>query len=596
MTETAHDVSSKSNAKIIAILVVSAFLLISPSLWLGLQLDDYFHWGLINNKHEVLALGTPGSLFGLFSFLDGNPQRVLDLADLGLVPWWTLPEIKYAFWRPLTELTHWVDYQFWPRWPVLMHLHSGVYYLLLLLISFRLYRRFQPGHKAWLWASWFLALSYVNGVPVAWLANRNAVLATLFLVLALGFHHQWRSNAQLKSFWLALLCFILGLFSGELAVSTGAYLLAYALFLDEGRIRQRFNSLVPYMLVGLSWLVVRNQLGYGASGSDHYLDPLNQPLLFIQSMAVRFFDLFSGLFWIVPPELATSLPPQRTLIYLVLAAGLLALIWPLLQKDKYARFWLAAACLSLVPIAATLPHSRLLLAANIGVCALLGLLVTIKHHPLVVLGGLRRQAFRIFIPVVLFLHLFISGLLLPVEAFSMKWIGDQLVNKGALSESLELAPLEEGTLVLINPPLSSAAGYVNGVRSYYGRPLPKQTWLLASGLEPLVLTVTSPVTIEISSERGLFQSEQEGVLRSSLVPFSIGDVVNLKGLAITVLAVNNGIPTKAEYRFKHSIYDYGGYYFYHWVGTQVKPCELPPINQAIELTLKSEQCYSVRSE
>ncbi len=82
-----------------------ALLLTAPSLLVGLQLDDYFHWGLVTQQNPVLHTNSPASPYGLFSFLDGDPGRVLDLTNLGLLPWWSNPEVKYAFWRPLAEFT-----------------------------------------------------------------------------------------------------------------------------------------------------------------------------------------------------------------------------------------------------------------------------------------------------------------------------------------------------------------------------------------------------------------------------------------------------------------------------------------------------------
>jgi len=39
-----------------------------------------------------------------------------------------------------------------------------------------------------------------------------------------------------------------------------AYIIAYAFFLDEGNIRHRFVSLIPYGIIALAWLTVYHQL------------------------------------------------------------------------------------------------------------------------------------------------------------------------------------------------------------------------------------------------------------------------------------------------------------------------------------------------
>ena len=49
------------------------------------------------------------------------------LVDLGAMPWWVHPEIKISFFRPLTGLTHWFDYEFYPETPFLMHLQNLIW-------------------------------------------------------------------------------------------------------------------------------------------------------------------------------------------------------------------------------------------------------------------------------------------------------------------------------------------------------------------------------------------------------------------------------------------------------------------------------------
>jgi hypothetical protein len=60
----------------------------------------------------------------MFRLLDGDPERAERLLDLGLLPWSTLKGVKAAFWRPLTVLTHRLDFRRWPHSPALMHAQS----------------------------------------------------------------------------------------------------------------------------------------------------------------------------------------------------------------------------------------------------------------------------------------------------------------------------------------------------------------------------------------------------------------------------------------------------------------------------------------
>ncbi|MEE2730029.1 MAG: hypothetical protein VYA55_04365 [Pseudomonadota bacterium] len=563
-------------------------LLALPSLWVGMQLDDYFHWGLVTQRSQVLQTVSPASPYGLFSFVDGNPARVMDLMNLGLAPWWTYPEVEYAFWRPLTELTHGLDYSLWPQHPMLMHVHSMLYFALMLWCGFHLFKRLQGDSSAWLWAVFLFALSYTHGVPAGWLANRNAVLAVIFVLLTLFFHHQWRESDRGLLNLRASVCFTLGLLCGEMAVTAGAYLFAYAVLYENSPWRERLMSLSPYVVIGAAWLGMRSLLGYGASGSGHYVDLFQAPGLFLQVLVGRGLDLLGGLLWVVPPELGSGLPEGRRLVFLVLFLLLLWVAWPLLKADRRARFWLAGALFCLVPVASTIPHSRLLIAASIGAAGFLGLLIKAWRHGELAQSGLLRGLSGVLVAALLVLQLGLSALLLPLEMVSMRIVGDNYLNQGARSWDLADMP-RETTPVLINPPLSSAGGYINGVRAYLGLPVASKTWLLASGLQPLTLTVLNAYTFDLYSREGLYDAVQEGVLRGPQAPFAVGDSVQLAGMIVTVMEVENGVPLRARFQFAHPI-NSERYRFSHWNSGQVAPCRLPPKNQSMELRVDSTQC------
>src|SRR6185369_5071046 len=104
------------------------------------------------------------------------------------LPWWSAPDLKLAFCRPLSALSLWLDYRLFPNSPALMHAESLLWFAALLGVVTFLYRRLL----APAWVAGLAALLYAvdpgHAVPVAWLANRNAVFATLFGVLALLAH------------------------------------------------------------------------------------------------------------------------------------------------------------------------------------------------------------------------------------------------------------------------------------------------------------------------------------------------------------------------------------------------------------------------
>jgi len=575
-----------------------ALCLVSPALWIGLQLDDYFHWSLVTQQTLLPATSDKAGVFGLFSFLDGKAERTHQLMDLGMVPWWTLDTVQYAFWRPVSELTHGIDYLFLSKWPWLMHVHGLLYFALLLFFTAKLFGDIQGnkqgeeslGLSATFWAFWIFALSYTHGLPAAWLANRNAILATLFVVLTLRAHHRWREEGGLSNLILGLVFFVAGLLSGELAVSAGLYLFSYALFLDKDTFIRRMIAIVPYAVLGVLWLVVRAAMEYGAKNSGHYIDPGYDVVLFLQVFGERAVSLLAAQFFAMPPELLSALPSQsKFMVQMILLVVLAVSIVPLIVSDRRARFWLAGLILCVLPVCATIPHSRLLMCVSLGAAGLLGLLLAKWRRAWI--AGSKQWLMLPVILLLIFCQFVLSPLLLPLEAASIRLGMDDALNNGARN-----LPITESnkhkTAVIINPPMSSVAGYVNGIRLFEGLSVAKHTLPLVSGRKEITLRVVDDHTIEISAEQGLYDAHNEGLLRDPNQGFDVEDTIGLSVMAVVVKKVNEqGVPTVAEFSFKQPVRESSSDVdFYIWAAGKPVLCELPEEGRVVELTAKSTRC------
>lgn len=563
--------------------IAVAILLTLPSVWVGLQLDDYFHWALVTHNELVSAGKDLGGLFGLFTFLDGDIKRTQFLMDQGMVPWWTLPDIKYAFWRPVSELTHAIDYSLWPKQPVLMHLHSLFYFGLVLFMAHRLFKLLLTDATTVVLATWLFAMSYSHGLPAGWLANRNALLATLFVILTLYCHHRWRD--QVESKWLVggLIAFAMGLLSGELAVSAGLILFSYALFMENKPGILRLFTIVPYAVLGLIWIILRALMGYGAKGSGHYIDPTD----FGSAMSTvlgRAVELLFGQFFSAPPEIMT-LFPGRLPVELVLLVLLVVALVPFIWQRKTARFWAFATLICVLPVCATIPHSRLLFCVSLVAAPFVALFVTQRKSLEIYQSGFRFFATPVSV-VLLLAGFVLSPLLLPFETVSIRLAMDSSVNKGALNLPVEVAGVDR--VFLINPPMSSIAGYMNGIRSYHGLPVAEAMVPLVSGLQTLQVMRVSETAIEISAPKGVYNEIQEGLLRAPSNRFAVNDQVSFSGIQATVKAVNElGVPSVVEFDFGNELESIK---LLHWNKGTPATCKLR-IAARVELSPKSESCH-----
>lgn len=560
-----------------------AVLFVLPSLWAGLQLDDYFHWALVQQNTGLPVADLPGSWFDLFGFLDGNPQRAHELMEKGMLPWWTLQDIRYAFWRPVVEFTHALDYLAWPHLPWLMHLQSIVWFVLMLWLAHRLYDVLL-GSDAARWATLVFALHYSHGLPVGWLANRNGLLATVFVLLTVLLHHRVGGRFSLP----ALLAFVTALLCGELGVSAGLLLVAYAVCLDPRGWRERALSLVPFVVAGAVWLLLRKSFGYGAQGSGHYLDPVHDFGGFLTAFVSRAADLLNGQFLLLPPEMATLLPvPVRLGIAAVVLGFLIAYGTVLVKQSPAARFFVLSSILCLLPVTATTPHSRLLLCVSIGGCGLIGIwLAHWRGRDRIGQGGVVRKAVAVSL-VGAFCVL--SPLLLAFESVSMRLIMDGMINRAALSLPWN-DDAGDRRLVLVNPPLTTVAGYLSGIRAWHGLAYPAHTYSLVSGREPLDIDVVDDHSLRLRAPAGVYDPVQESLLRDPRQALRVGDAVALNDMQITVEALSAAqVPAQILVRFARPLQDVG-YRFMIWNNGKLAPCQWPAPGSTVTLTLRSERC------
>src|SRR5262245_30845303 len=97
-----------------------AVLLCAPALAVGLVADDFIHGLVLRGSRALPAYAHGwGRLFD-FASPDQNPALFAD----GMLAWWSDPQFKLAFFRPLSALSHVLDYALWPDAPALMHAHN----------------------------------------------------------------------------------------------------------------------------------------------------------------------------------------------------------------------------------------------------------------------------------------------------------------------------------------------------------------------------------------------------------------------------------------------------------------------------------------
>lgn len=556
-------------------------LLCAPSLFIGLRVDDYWHasallGGSVFGKHL-------GPTWEMFRFADGDPERTLRLMDRGILPWWTWPEIKVNFWRPVTVATHWIDHHVWPSQHWLMHLHSLAWFGVLVGLAAMLYRRVMGVTWVTALAALLYAIDDAHAIPASWLANRNAVVAGAFAVGAILLHIKSRDE---DSRWLlpcALASLAAGLMAKEEAIAACGYIVAYAVFLDNGTRRGRILSVAPYVLLVVIWRVIYSQLDYGAYGSGIYVDPARHPLDFAECVVTRLPVLFLGQ-WSIPSSdayLVARLRPALLGGGILLVGVLGFVLWPLLRKDTVARFWCTGMLLSSIPLSAAFPGDRLLTYVGLGamgLCAQLLAMWLAKLH--FQYGRARKWVMRLLCPWLVFVHLVVAPVAMVGWIIGFDYFGRRI------NHLIDSAPLDASvqgkTLIIANAPTIGASIYLGLKREHEGLPVPDRIYNLAPNVffaQELAMTRLDDRTVRLETDLKYEMS----LFRDKKRPLHVGDVVELSQMAVTVEEITpEGYPRVVRFTFDRPL-EAPDFVWLEAVKGEYEDFTPPPIGATIEL-------------
>jgi hypothetical protein len=565
-------------------IVALGLALNATALGLGATYDDYMH--AVALGQELRSSGMEHAPWDLFAFAKG-PASNRALMEEGVFPWWTDPEVVISFLRPLSSLSHWLDHTLWPHSPALMHAHSLLWFALLLCALWCVYRGLLGAGPVAALALLLYALDDARSYPVAWIANRNALIALTPGFLAIYAHHRARSDARAGWRWglAAVLLLAIGLAAGEPALPVCGYLVAYALCLDGASWMRRAISLVPYALLVIAWRVLYNELGYGALHSGHYLDPGREPLTFSAALVVRLPILMLAQFalpmsdlWDAYPLMASWLQPTVYGFALAVLAVLAWLFWPLLRGDARARFSLLGALLAAVPVCAARPEDRLLAASSLGGAALVAMFLSAS-----VRGEVARPRWVVASAgfALLTIHLVIAPLSLSSRIQAMDSMERLLLVSDANIPSGPWA--RDKTVVLLNPPLDVFAVYLPPSRLARGLGMPGGFRWIATGETALSVERLDAQTLKVTPDGGFLSKSSQRMFRRSERHMAVGQRVQLSDVTFEVSALTaDGRPAAAVAHFTRSL-DSKDFVWLRWDVNAYRLFKLPDLGKSVRI-------------
>lgn len=358
---------------------IASAALIAPALSAPRFVDDFYLHARVAGR-----LGEPTTFAGYEFFW--RQEQIRELSKTGFLPWWTDPGLRLRFLRPLTSATHALDVAMHQGAPALARAHSLLWLLGLLAGAWALFRRWlAPGAAAL--AIVVYAIAGHHGLSSAWIAARHALVSGAFGTLALWAWLRWREDGAGRHALTWGIGALLGLAGGEVGLGALVLCASHGLFGREQSLARRAADAAPALVLAATYLIAYGALGYGARGSEAYVEPLASPLEFVRIGAGRWLALLAQLLLGLPANLYIEAGARPllwlggTVAALVLAVGMLALRPHQPHHDSPPVLstrpaWLVVGGLvALVPAGAAIPGGRALVLSALGFTALVSALL-----------------------------------------------------------------------------------------------------------------------------------------------------------------------------------------------------------------------------
>ncbi len=574
----------------------------------GFGSDDYPQYAMIKGRYPVER-----SAFDLFNFVGGE-NEVPTLKDSGAVPWWTHPELRLAMMRPLSSALIVIDHAVFGDNLLGFHIHSLFWWAFLVFCVALLLRELLPIQVAGI-AVVLFAAEEGHGLPVAWLANRSALVSLSLGLLGLWGHIRWRRGGYRPAAAFSVIMFSLALLAGEWTFPVFAYLFAFELLGAEGPLWRRALALVPAALLGLAFLVVQSLLDYSALASNVYINPVYEPGVFIvkslQRIPVFFAELVFGInsiwWWvgtpwrtfflrldIFSPQVWRLLPDWQFWHFLLgVSAGVVSyylIHWSLRPRCPRVRrelsWLLLGSLLALVPMVASFPSSRLVVPAFVGISAAWA---TVALHAF-------RSLYRSFgLDPLRFCRLSALALIgvfyfqvWQASIHSMHEVGGRAyfhksVRQWILQAEIDDKGIENRDIFMVNGLEHTQVVFSPFIRYFHGHPLPRSWRVLSAAPRAHDIVRTAPNQLVFSVLGGtMMDSDLERLYRADRYPLRLNDTVKIDGLQVEILRLLKGKPLMVRFTFDREL-EHSGYLFLHNDERGLRRFKLPRIGERIRL-------------
>jgi hypothetical protein len=560
-----HPLVTTSAARIYIVattcIIVLSAILHYDALKVGFTADDYAQIAMMRDIYPVHR-----APLSLFTFSDGSAAENQALRDSGFYPWWSHPALRISMCRPLSSALMWVDLSLFGLQPFAYHVHSLVYWLVMLVLFALLLHKLLPPAVA-LIALVLFAFDEAQGALLSWIALRNEILATVFGLLALLLLHRAHERGSNVRRWPALLAFTMALLAGEYALAFVGYVFVLELLRAKG-LKNRALAVAPWIILLTMYLALRAAFGFGSYASGNYLDPIAEPNEFLHQASARLPVLAgevalglrsnfwtSGLPWgrqlvaygVIPKAYVVDIQSLRVALERIGLFGLIVLMLVVVvaarsEAGKRARFLVLGVPLALLPVLSPFPESRVLVPVVCGFSVAMGCFL----YASVMVW--RRGTRRLYAS----LGLALGVLLLSGQLASGYYFGcyegrvcarlAASVRESILDYKRDEPLCFAKRVLLLGAADATTTLYIPLIRKIYERPGPQAVYLLSETLNPSRLRRIGNSAFDLESLYPVYTSADAYASVFNNRPIYAGEIFTVDGMQVIVESVYQGRP------------------------------------------------------
>jgi tetratricopeptide (TPR) repeat protein len=313
------------------IITALAFLSYLPTFTGDFIFDDQT---LVKNNPYIRELHSLGSYLS-------QEDGIVDPRDQGLY--------HTGYYRPLINLTYWIDYRIWNMNPAGFRMTNLILHLLSCLLLYELIMLLVGHCEGAFWGTLFFALHPVQTEAVTLIVSRNNLLVTLFLLTSLYSYILWWKKRSAPALGVSLMAFIGALFSKEFGLSALPVFFLYQRLLAEEKAPSReILSYIPYVIILACYLLLRKSVINSplALPGDIWMRVGFIPYLVVYNLKLLLLPYNLHSFRVLYPSSLLALPSVLAMFITAVLAGAVYIF----RANRLLLFCFVSAFITILPV------------------------------------------------------------------------------------------------------------------------------------------------------------------------------------------------------------------------------------------------------